>query len=125
MPLDLKVFRIQEFLRTNPSEGFDLNKSKELLADIATAASDAGDVDLLIDIRELHSLMMVVDIYELAAELGRFRDAFKNKVAILDVLDEKFDQAEFFEICARNWGFQVRVFTDFEAAIEWLHPPSE
>jgi len=124
LPLDLKVIRIREFLRTNPEGEFDLAKSKEVLAGIAKAASQAGDVDVLIDIRGFHSQMSVVDIYELASELGDYRTAFKNKVAILDLLDEKFDQAEFFETCARNWGFQVRVFVDFEAAIDWLHPKS-
>ena len=125
MPLDLKVIHIKEFLRMNPAGEFDLARSKEALAGIAKAASEAGEVDVLLDIRGFESHMSTVDIYELAGELGNYREAFKNKVALLDIRDERFEQAEFFETCARNWGFQVRVFTEFESAIEWLRPAAE
>jgi hypothetical protein len=54
------------------------------------------------------------------AELGRHPEAFRNKVAILARDDLQFDKASFMELCAKNRGFKVAAFTDFERTINWL-----
>jgi len=40
-------------------------------------------------------------------------------VLILPGLD--FDKAEFFELCSKNRGYNVDVFTNYEDAIQWFY----
>lgn len=63
--------------------------------------------------------MSVIDLWYLAAELSNLHKAFSRKTAVLCPL-EQFDHAGFFALCAQNRGLQVRAFTSFEDAIEWL-----
>ena len=63
--------------------------------------------------------MSVTDLWYLAAELSNLHKAFQRKTAVL-CPSERFDQAAFFALCAKNRGFQVGAFTTFDDAIEWL-----
>jgi hypothetical protein len=63
--------------------------------------------------------MSIADLWYLAAELSNLGKAFMQKTAVLCPI-EKFDQAGFFALCAKNKGYPVNAFTSFEDAIEWL-----
>ena len=60
------------------------------------------------------------DLRELVLELGRHRDTFRSKIAVIARDDEQFNKAVFVEICANIDGFDFAAFTDFEKAIDWL-----
>ncbi len=87
---------------------------------MASIAEPPADYEILLDIRQAYGNANFSDVYELAAELGRHREAFRNKIAILARNDRQFDNAQFMELCARNRGFQLQAFTDFEETIDWL-----
>jgi hypothetical protein len=83
------------------------------------ASGPLVDYDIILDTRKAQSELSANDLWYLAAELGEHREAFSRKAAILCPL-ERFDQAEFFALCAHNRGFQVNAFTSFGDAMEWL-----
>ena len=78
-----------------------------------------------------HVARMVMDIRELVGEfetmtrywLGTsFADAFAGRPVRTAVVGntKQVDTRPFFETVATNRGANVKVFTDFDAAVEWL-----
>jgi hypothetical protein len=59
-------------------------------------------------------------LHELILELGRHKEAFRSKIAVLARDDEQFNKAVFLEMCANIDRFAVMAFTDFEKATNWL-----
>ncbi|MEW6441210.1 MAG: hypothetical protein AB1640_09795 [bacterium] len=120
--VDYLVISIHEFLKIKPSGEYDRVETRQLLDRLAEliASSDYGGI--LFDVRELYPTvrLTVLDIYEFVQGLVGRRTGVTNKVAVLTRRDFQFDSAQFFEICAKNRGFQAEAFTDFEAAIDWF-----
>ena len=119
MPAHIKIIHAHEFIKASPEGLFDLNVSKKLLLEIASASIPLEDFEIIVDTRKTHSEMSVVNLWNLAAELGKFRKRLSQKTAILCPL-ERFDYAGFFALCSQNRGFNVRAFTSFEESMEWL-----
>ncbi|MBT3389956.1 MAG: hypothetical protein HN413_06060 [Chloroflexi bacterium] len=62
-----------------------------------------------------------LDVYDLARMFEEFPDIRKYKDAIiLPPIPAGAEDLKFFETAARNRGFNVRVFTERQAAIDWL-----
>ena len=97
----------------------DLESSKKLLLEIASATAPFGDFEILLDTRKTQNEMSAVDLWCLAEELSKFRLTFFRKIAILCPVD-RFDKTAFFALAAQNRGYRVGAFDSFEAAIEWL-----
>ncbi|MBI5646925.1 MAG: hypothetical protein HY962_08320 [Ignavibacteriae bacterium] len=119
MPTDIRVIHARDFLRATPEGVFDFEDSKQCLLSIATAASQPGDIEILLDTRKAHLHVTVSELWFLAAELSKLRAAFSRKTAVL-CPGESFDNAKFFTLCSENRGFRMRAFTSFEDAILWL-----
>jgi uncharacterized protein YfkK (UPF0435 family) len=120
MPINLKIIHVHEFLKVSADGQLDLEGSKELLLEIASASSaHLADHEIIIDIRKMQSKFSTTDLWYLAAELGNLRKNFSRKTALV-CLREDFDSAGFFALCAQNRGLQVMAFTSYEEAIEWL-----
>jgi hypothetical protein len=122
MPAHIRIIRSHEFIKATPEGQIDLEESKKLLVEIALASGPLGDYEIIVDTRKMQSGMSANELWYLAAELSKHRKAFSRKAAILCPL-ERFDHAEFFALCAHNRGFQVRAFTSFGDAMEWLIAP--
>jgi hypothetical protein len=69
--------------------------------------------------RKAVSELSATDLWQLAAGLGNCRTAFSGKIAVLCRLN-RYNQAEFFALCAQNRDFPVKAYTSFEDAVEWL-----
>ena len=122
MPAIIKVIHAHDFIKATPEGKLDLEESKKLLLEIASASAPLVHYDIVLDTRGARSVMSVTDLWYLAAELGdNFRKAFSRslKTAVLCPRD-RFDHAAFFALCAQNRGFQVNAFTSFADAYEWL-----
>ena len=125
MKTSYKLISAKDFIKVHRTGEPDLEQSKRLLIELASIAEPPADYDILLDLREAHGNPSYFDIYELVGELGRHRSSFRNKIAILTRSDSSFDKAQFLELCARNRGFQVGAFTDFQETIEWLQTTVE
>ncbi len=118
--VEYKIISANEFLKAKPSGEFDHEESKKMLVEIATLIESPANCEVLLDFRETYGNLTFFDIYEFVAELGKHRSTFRNKTAVLSRDDRQFDNAKFMELCAKNRGFQVKVFTNFEETIDWL-----
>jgi hypothetical protein len=120
MPVNYKIIQAKDFIKARPTGEIDLELSKKVLGQIAEMMRLVGDYELLVDVREAYSTLDQEDLCELVLELGRHRDAFRSKIAVIARDDEQFNKAVFVEMCANIDGFSISAFTDFEAAINWL-----
>ncbi len=120
METQYKIINAMDFIKAKPSGKIDLAQSKKLLIEIASIAEPPADYEILLDIREARGNLRLIDVYELVRELGRHRSAFRNKIALLVRDDYQLDNARFMELCAKNRGFKIGAFTDFEETINWL-----
>ena len=119
MAANIRIISARDFVKATPEGAFDFEKTKEFLIAVAAASNALNDHEILIDTRKTDAEMTPSELWHLAAELESRRRAFAGKTAVLCPAG-KFDQAGFFALCAQNRGFQVRAFSSFEPAIEWL-----
>jgi hypothetical protein len=120
MPVNYKIIQAKDFIKARPTGGIDLDESKKVLGQIADMARVVGDCEILLDARQAYGDLDQDDLFELVFELGKHRDAFKNKIAVLARDGEQFNKAVFVEMCANIDGFKVAAFTDFEKATTWI-----
>ena len=120
--IEYTVININEFLRIKPTGEFDRQETQKFLAKLSELMESSDKGRILLDIRQAYPkvALTVFDIYDFVEELEKGRTAFHNKIAILTREDFQFDNAQFFELCAKNRGFKIRAFTDFETSIEWF-----
>jgi len=119
MSTNIRIIHAHDFIKATPEGQLDFDTSKKLLIEIATASASSSDYEIILDPRKADVEMSVTDLWYLAAELSKLGEAFSRRTAVLCPLD-RFDRAGFFALCAQNMGFQVRAFTSFEEAVEWL-----
>ena len=119
MATDIRIIHAHDFVMATHEGKLDFEKSKKALIQIASAWSPLGGCEIILDTRKAHSKMSPTDLWYLAVELSNLRRAFSRRTAVLCPV-ERFDNAEFFALCAQNRGLQLSTFTSFEDAIEWL-----
>lgn len=120
MKASIKIVKTKDFIKTKASGELNLAGTKKLLADVAELNKSDKIHDILIDIRDTSSILTLSDIYEIVAEFGRHRQAFRNKIAVLASENQDIDKGRFLELCANNRGFNVNVCIGFEECINWL-----
>ena len=129
MTVEYKIIRAKDFIRARPAGELDLEQSKKILKKIAAIAEPPADYEILLDVRDVNlspaTMLTDADLYELIGVLVEHRQSFRNKICILTRPDSQLGRAEFAELCARNRGFFMDVFADFETAIEWLQTAVE
>jgi hypothetical protein len=119
MPYNINIIQAREFIRATPNGVLDFEQSKELLIAIAAAAQGLGEYAVLLDLRRATSELSVTDMWYLAKHLNSLHEAHHRKTAVLGTFAQ-FAHIEFFALAGQNRGAQIRAFTLFEDAIEWL-----
>jgi hypothetical protein len=121
MPSHIKIIHAHEFIKVTAEGKLDFAESKKLLIEVATKSNAAplDDYEIILDTRKAHSALTVTDLYNLVSELGKFRKVFSRKIAIICPPD-RFNNLEFFALCAQNRGYLVGAFISFVEAWEWL-----
>jgi len=119
MPTNIRIIHAHNFIKATPEGHLDLEASKKLLMEIASASAPLVDYRIILDTRKAQTEMSITDLWYLAAELSNLRKTFSRKTPVLCPL-ERFRYAEFLAVCAQNRDLQVMAFTSFEDAIEWL-----
>ncbi len=118
--LRLQIIKAGEFLKSTPTGELDKEASIRGLAQIAAAGAILHDYTVLIDLREIKSHLSISEIFDLGDNLMIYGDTFQRKTALLVRADEDLKQARYFEHVSQSRGFNVRVFTVFEASMLWL-----
>jgi hypothetical protein len=119
VPANIKVIHARDFVRAQPDGQAHLEKAEQLLRDIAQAGEGLENFEILVDTRDVSGSLSAPDLWTLAERLVRFRKTFARRTAIICPI-ERFDHSRFFALCAENHGFNVRAFTSYEDAMEWL-----
>ena len=120
MNLNTQLVRQSDYIKTAPTGELDMASTRQLLLTLAAASSSGQERPMLVDTRKTSSILKKSDVFELASTLIEYGKTFRRKTAILARDDESFDRANFFELVARNRGYNVNAFTSFEEAIIWL-----
>ena len=119
MPTTVKVIHARDFIRASPEGQVYLEQAEKLLQEIAEAGAGLSDFDVLVDTRQVTSALKATELWRLAEKLVTYRHTFAHKTAVLCPV-HKFDHTTFFALCAENRGFNIRAFTSYEEAMEWL-----
>jgi hypothetical protein len=119
MPVNIKVIRPKDFIRTTVTGVLDFAVSKNALLDIASQIDRPGEYEILVDTREAESALSMIDIFQLGEALAAHPSLRRSKVAFLKSKKDS-QQAEFLETITANRGVCAQVFTDFEDAVTWL-----
>ena len=119
MPVNIKLIRPKDFIKTTVTGLLNFGVSKQALLDIAAQIEQPGQYEVLLDAREAETALSVVDIFELGQALADHPSLRRSKIALLTSMND-IEQARFLEIVTANQGVRVRVFTGFEEAITWL-----
>ncbi len=120
MPAGIKIYKMKDFIRTTKSEDIDLDRSIQIVRELAAAAALHTDHNILMDLRETTlTVDNMADVMNIAMEFGQLMSSFKNKIANVVPSDaERVSMAEKLEACMKIEKFQYRFFTNFEDAIE-------
>jgi len=118
----IKIYKIKDFIRKTETGELDLNRSKQLIAELVKVAGNHVDHNILIDLRETTVPVANLEgIIKVALEFGSFSSLFKNKIAnVIPDDKERLAIANQVKSCMDIQGFQYQIFTDYENAIEWL-----
>jgi hypothetical protein len=119
VPTTIQIIRPKDFVRATPEGRLDVEASRAVLGGIASASAGLADYHVLLDTRKARVTMSATDLWYLVEEMAKQRKVFDHRTAVL-CPSERFDDADFFALCAQNRGLRVRAFTSFEDAIEWL-----
>ncbi len=128
MSADIKVYKIKDFVRFNESGEIDFDRSMQMVHGIALAASHYTGHNILTDLRET---TLVVEsnigvILQLASEMAFHVSSFKGKIANVVPNEEKrLVIATQVAASMQLKGFDFKVFTSFEDAIDWLSEVTE
>ena len=125
MKTEFKVVKTQDFLKTESSGELNLSETRKVLSKLAELNTEDPVREILIDIRDTTSVLTLSDIYTIASEVGKFRKAFRKKIAVLIGPGHDIDKARFLEMCAGNRGLNVNAFGSYEDALEWLAEPDD
>jgi hypothetical protein len=119
MATNVRLIRAGDFVRATLEGRLDLDMSKKLLLEIASAAAALENCEIILDTRKAEVVLSITDLWYLANEMSKLRGLNTRKKAVI-CPTEHFDRAGFFELCAKNRGDRVRAFTSFDEAFEWL-----
>ncbi len=123
MPSEVKIYKIQDFIRQNESGELTRERITDIIHEIAALAHFHPEHNILFDFRKttLPQDYDMADILETVSEMEKFKDYLKEKIA--NVIPDTKDRlwiAKQTESALQLKGIKFRSFTDFEAAIDWL-----
>jgi hypothetical protein len=121
--MELQIIRAQEFIRLGAQGDFDLEASKAVLAQLATACCKRGINQALLDLRALHpGPKPVFSPNDLVMLVNTFREAgftHRQRLAVLYGSDPHH-RVRLFAFIAKLRGWKVQAFDNFEDAVFWL-----
>ena len=86
----VEIFKMKDFIRLSEAGEIDIDRSKEIVRQLAVAASFHEDHNILVDLRDTTlKEESMRNALELALEFARYKSAFKGKLATLIPDDEK------------------------------------
>jgi len=123
MALEVKVYKIKDFLRMTEAGEIDLDKSIAMVRKLAAVATFNAEHNILIDLRKTKvSFAGMEEVMKITMELIECMPPFfPNKIAnVIPNEENRESLSKKFELCMNIKNINYKFFTDFEQAIEWL-----
>ena len=121
MSCSLTLYKPSEFLRKTANGTLDMERSRRAVRDLAEVARFHRDSHILLDLRETESTISHLEQMKLAMDFGQYRQRFHNRIAVLiPPTSERIEKANLMKRCMEAEGFEMKVFIDFEHAIDWF-----
>lgn len=122
MPLEMHVFKVNEFVRLGTHGELDWNASREVLKKLVKAFVDGGERLALLDVRDSVSAMTDEQVIELVHVFVQGGVDSRHRLAVLHRPLPR-PQSDIFALSAIMRGFDVGSFDDYERAVDWLSHP--
>ena len=117
----IKIYKLRDFVRFTETGTLDVTRSVTIVHELSITANHHQDHDILLDLRETDADIDMKGVMDIAAEFGKHRDAFQNKIAVLiPNNEERIALSKQIKACMDLQGFQFNQFFDFEDAMDWL-----
>ena len=121
MSHNIIIYNTGDFIRKTEKGLLDLDRSVEIVQQLAEAAAHHSDCDILLDLRDTDSSISYTDIMGVAREFVRHRFVFQNKIAVIIPEEEqRYAKTQILHTCLDLEGFEAEVFVNYEQAIDWL-----
>jgi hypothetical protein len=122
MKLQVSLSEAEKLLIYKADGYIDLPAVKKICSDVFFLASQHATRKNLLDLRETDTDLTTAQFFQIIKYVGEIGMDHSHKVAIVYTLTEK-DQwnLSFFETAAVEHGYQIRLFTTVDAALNWLH----
>lgn len=99
----------------------DVGQNQMMISDGLAEAAKYGATKFLLDNRDLTLKIEITDFYYLPDAYEKLGVSRRYKVAIvLSAVSIKDENWKFYETRAANLGYRHRLFTDPDAALDWL-----
>jgi len=128
MSTDIRVYKVEDFIRFNESGDIDFDRSMQLIHKIGEMAALHPGHNILLDLRKttLVGEANIGMILKLSLEIVRYGSSLRGWIANVVPDDPKrLLIAKQFEMTMQLRGFKLQVFTNFEDAIDWLSEITE
>jgi hypothetical protein len=123
VPLELQIIRACEFIRAGAQGHPNMEASRAVLRELAAACRRRGIDRALLDLRELRpGATRLFTPNELAALVNTFHNigfTYQQRLAVLYSQDP-YHGVRMFAFIGALRGWNVRAFSSFEAALNWL-----
>ncbi len=122
MSWTIEFDELQQLLRVTSNSVLGVDQIRQLTVEVINAVNTNSISRVLLDYRGMTPEIETVDIYR----LPRLYDGQQLQRAVRAAMvvshhSEKLADFAFYEDVVQNAGFQIRVFTDYESARQWLH----
>ena len=121
MPWTIQIIHMPRAVSVKATGPMKLVLVKQIAAEALAEAATHGVHQFLVDDREMVPELSTLEIHELPDTLGRMGLGKDDRAALVYTkTSPKAADFRFFENTARNRGFSIRLFSDMDAALDWL-----
>ena len=118
MSTDIEYLDDKDLVLTRTSGFYDLEAEAETLRDIITKLNELNCNRCIMDLRASDVISKTMDCYCRPEMFEKF--GLKRSVKMALVLRELSERSHFYENVCVNRGWDIRVFHDYDDAIDWL-----
>ena len=116
-----KVYKGLEFIRKTEQGEIDIERSKDIVKEIAIAASAHSVSDIILDLRDTETVLNFGDLLEVTMEFKEYPEAINGKIAvIIPKEDRRIKNVEFMKTSMMVKGLTMDYFFTYEDAIDWF-----
>ncbi|MGD8455999.1 MAG: hypothetical protein PVF83_06425 [Anaerolineales bacterium] len=109
-----------KYMVARPKGMRNFDTVKAMTLEIFDVARSVHRSIVLIDVRELKGRLGVLDSYKLVTEV--FQKLHRKGISAAAIVDPQLPSPRswFLETVSLNRGFNLRIFSDYDEALEWL-----